>query len=916
MDTRTSGREFSRVAQIGTALAMLCATTASAQTTVLQDRQPVAREADAPQAVPTDAPREARSATGARAEAVASRYAGPPIEIDGALDDAVWLSAQWSRDFLQKDPDIGAVPTQATEVAFAYDADALYIGARMHDTEPDRIVDQVTRRDQGGRADVIVFSFDTYNDRRTAYTFAVTAGGSRSDWYHPQDREYNRDHTFDPVWEARTRMDSTGWTVEARIPFSQLRFNEGADAWGLNMNRWLPSRNEDLYWVVVPRDEPGWSSQMGRLSGLAGIEPHRRLEISPYIAGNVAVTSGALVDRTDPFASTSDFVGRVGADLKYGLGPNLTLDATVNPDFGQVDADPAIVNLSAFETFFPERRPFFTEGSSLLTGSNRPGYFYSRRIGASPHGFAGGDFSDVPDVTTILGATKLTGRLGSGLSIGAVTALTAAESATTYDAGTETFDQVQVEPTTGYGAVRLQQELGENSSTVGFTGTAVARSLGSDDPTRDILGTSAFTGGGDFNLRLDGGTYEVKGHAGLSYVRGSEEAIGSLQRRSARYFQRPDQDHVSFDPARTSLLGGTASLAIEKNAGEHWLWNGGAWIDSPGLELNDLGRLSRADDIQSWAGLTYRETTPGSMFRNYSASVRAQSGWNFGGVDTRTEFNLNLSSQLLNYWSVNLGASHSLDAFDDRRTRGGPLIGRDDFQSVSASIGNNFTSTVRLNFHGFWGNLHHGSDYNVGFDVNFEPTDRLRVSIGPDYSRNTDRRQFYGFRDRSDDRTFGTRYVFSTVEQSEISVPIRLNYAFHPDLSLELWAQPFAASGRFSEFGEVPEARSFDIRRYGTDGTSIEAQVDPEAGRRTYAVADGPDRFTLPDANFNTLSFRSNLVMRWELRPGSTLFLVWQQNLSETSDRGSYVGPGQLFDAFGAPGQNVLAVKMSYWMPM
>lgn len=519
-------------------------------------------------------------------------------------------------------------------------------------------------------------------------------------------------------------------------------------------------------------------------------------------------------------------------------------------------------------------------------------------------------------MATILGATKLTGRLGSGLSVGAVTALTARESATTYDVDTRAFGEVEVEPATGYGAVRLQQELGENGSTLGFTGTAVARSIGDDDPMGNVLGTSAFTGGSDFNLRLDGGTYVVKGHAGLSYVRGSEEAIASLQRRSAHYFQRPDQDHVGFDPTRTSLLGGTASLAVEKNAGEHWLWNAGAWADSPDLELNDLGRLNRADDVQSWAGATYRETTPGSAFRNYSARARAQSGWNFGGIRTQTELQLNLSTQLLNYWSINLGGTHNLDAFDDRRTRGGPLIGRDDYQSINASIGNNFTSTVRLNLNGFWSNLHHGDDFSVGFEATFEPTDRLRVTIGPEYSRFTDRRQFYGFRDRSDDRTFGTRYVFSTVEQSEISVPIRMNYAFHPDLSLELWAQPFAASGRFSEFGEVPEARSFDLRRYGTDGTSIREEADADTGERFYSVTDGPDQFTLPDANFNALSFRSNLVMRWELRPGSTLFLVWQQNLSENSNRGDFVGPGSLLDVFGAPGRNVLAVKMSYWIPM
>ncbi|MFW6039760.1 MAG: DUF5916 domain-containing protein, partial [Gemmatimonadota bacterium] len=881
------GLEFRRALPCAAGLLLLYAASAAAQTTPATAGSKVA---------------VADSRLGASAD----------IDVDGELDEPVWRSARWIDDFRQKDPDIGAAPTQRTEVAFAYDDDALYIAGRMHDTEPHRILDQVTRRDQGGRTDIVLFSFDTYGDRRTAYTFAVTAAGSRSDWYHPRDREYDRDHTFDPIWEAATRLDSTGWTVEARIPFSQLRFNDGVDQWGLNINRWMPGRQEDLYWIVVPREEPGWSSQMGRLAGLSGVQPRRRLEVSPYVAGDLALTSDALVNAADPFASGSEFTGRVGADLKYGIGPNLTLDATVNPDFGQVEADPAIVNLSAFETFFPERRPFFTEGANLLSGGNLPGYFYSRRIGTAPHGAAAGDYREVPDVTTILGAAKLTGRLGSGLSIGAIGALTAPETATTFDTAGGTFGETRVEPTTGYGVVRLQQEVGASRSTFGLMGTAVTRRFSGDDPTRGILATNAFTGGGDFNLRLDGGMYEISGHAGLSYVEGSAGAIESVQRSSAHYFQRPDQNHVNLDPTRTSLLGGTAALRIEKTGGEHWLWNAGVWGDTPELELNDIGRLNRADDLQSWAALTYRETTPGELFRNYSVRVGGQSGWNFGGVRTGTNVNATLNGQFTSYWSANLRVNHDFDAMDDRLTRGGPRMGRAAFQSVSASVSNPNTSSVRVSLGGFWGNMNHGDDYNVSLDVTFYPTDQLRVSLSPEYRRDTNRRQFYDFEDRSDDRTFGTRYVFSTIEQSEISLPIRMNYAFHPELSLELWAQPFAASGRFSEFGELPEAAAFDLRTYGTGGTTIEEAADPESGARFYTVTDGADEFTLPDRNFNRLSFRSNLVMRWELRPGSTLFLVWQQNLSQSTTDGSYVRPGDLLDVFGAPGRNVLALKMSY----
>ena len=849
--------------------------------------------------------------------AMASIYEGPSIKIDGKLDDVVWRSAQWFDDFVQKDPEQGAVPTQRTEVAFTYDEDALYIAARMHDSEPDQILNLVTRRDQGGRADIILFSLDTYGDSRTAYTFAVTAGGVRVDWYHPEDTEYQRDYTFNPVWEADARVDSLGWTAEARIPFSQLRFNEGVETWGLNINRYMPGRNEDIYWVVVPRDETGWSSRMGSLEGMGSVEPKARIELSPYVASDLQVTSSELINGADPFSSTSEFSGRVGADLKMGLGSNLTLDATVNPDFGQVEADPAIVNLTAFETFFPERRPFFTEGNQLLSpGDMIPGYFYSRRIGANPHGFADADFQDRPDVTTIIGAGKLTGRLGSGMSIGALGALTAAENAQTYDITTDSFGETRVEPATGFGVVRVQQEFGEDASTVGFMGTAVTRSFSEDDPTRDFLNSSAFTGGGDFNLRFAGGKYVVRGHAGLSYVSGSQEAIASLQQRSVHYFQRPDQDHVSFDPTRTSLVGGSASLQFEKNGGEHWLYNAGAWADSPNWELNDIGRLGRADDLQTWGGVTYRETNPGSVFRNYSIRLNGSSGWNFGGVQTGRNLSGGAHATFLNYWSANLNINRNFSSQSDRQTRGGPLMGNNPFWGINGRIRNSHSAGIRVGVNGFWGNRNLGDDYSIGFDVSFEPTDQLRVSVGPEYSRFTDRRQFHSSLDRETGTgTFGTRYVFSTIRQSQVSIPIRVNFAFDPDKSLEFWAQPFAASGAFSDFGELPEAQSFDLREYGTDGTSITKRQDVD-GTIYYSVTDGTDAFTLSDRNFNSLSFRSNLVFRWELRPGSTLFLVWQQNLSQFSNDGKFVGAGDLFDTFGSPGSNVLAVKMSYWLPM
>lgn len=855
-------------------------------------------------------------------QALAVEVLDDAIRVDGALDEDIWRSAHWFSDFRQKEPEEGAEPSERTEIAIAFDEHALYVGARLFHSDPSALGAELSRRDDiAPRSETLVVSLDTYRDRRTAYSFAVTAAGARIDWYNREDTEGSRDETFDPVWEARTRIDGDGWTAEMRIPFSQLRFNERPEqTWGLNVNRWIPTKNEDIYWVYVPRDETGWASRFGALQGLDGIRQGRRMELMPYVASDARITSSERVDASDPFADRSEYAARLGADFKMGLGPSLTLNATVNPDFGQVEADPAQVNLTAFETVFDERRPFFTEGAQYLSGNGRAGptYFYSRRIGSSPHGSAPTAYAEAPDQTTILGATKLGGRTPAGLSIGALAALTSAETAETFDPGAGLYDEWKVEPATGFGVLRLQQEVGESASLVGLRATAVRRSFGSDDPTEALLNRQAYTGGGDFLLRMDGGAYEVNGHAGLSYVEGTPEAIARVQGSSAHYFGRPDADYVEYDPARTSLLGWSASLQAAKREGS-LLWNVGGWADSPEWELNDIGLLRKADDIQSWGSVTWRETDPGRLFRRWSVGVRGESGWNFGGVHKNASLGVNAQATLPNWWRMSFYTGRSFATQSDVLTRGGPLMGTPAYSSVELNLLGNESAKLQWGVGGFWGDRMLADDWALAFYFGFQPSDRMRLLVEPRIERFTDRRQYYSTLDReagSADVTFGRRYVFSTVEQSEVSAQLRVNYSFSPDMSVELWAQPFAASGRFASFGELPEARSYDLRLYGTAGTTISEQVDPASGERSWLVTDGAESFELPDWDFHSVSFRSNLVLRWELRPGSTLFVVWQQDLSDESRSSDLARPSDLLDAFGAPGRNVLAVKMSYWLPL
>jgi len=402
---------------------------------------------------------------------------GSAIQFDGRLDEPLWAGAAWIKDFAQKLPHEGAPPSDSMQIAIFYDDDALYVGARMYSRDPSKIQAPLSRRDNTSQADHLWISFDSFHDRRTAYSFGVTASGVRMDWYHATDNEHDGDASWDPVWEARANIDGLGWTTEMRIPFSQLRFNDqSVQVWGFNADHWNPATSEDVFWIPVPSNRTGWSSFMGELVGIEGIQPSRRLEVMPYAAADARFQSNVAAD--DPFNDDTNLGARAGADLKMGLGPNITLDATVNPDFGQVEADPAVVNLSAFEVFFDERRPFFTEGSRLLRG-NGPSYFYSRRIGASPTCNIGADFVQCPNNATILGAAKITGRLQRGMSLGALGAVTAREAAGTYDLTTGEFGRVVIAPPTGFGVARVQQEFGASTSIVGVTFATCNGSTGS-----------------------------------------------------------------------------------------------------------------------------------------------------------------------------------------------------------------------------------------------------------------------------------------------------------------------------------------------------------------------------------------------------------------------------------------------------
>ncbi|HKP76135.1 MAG TPA: DUF5916 domain-containing protein, partial [Longimicrobiaceae bacterium] len=747
---------------------------------------------------------------------------------------AAWAGAQPATGFVQRAPDPGAGAAYRTEARILYDGAAVYVALRMFDPHPDSIAAPVGRRDLSGvSSDWARVTLDSYHDRRTAFSFAVNPAGVQADALHSGDT--GQDPGWDAVWEAAARVDGDGWTAEFRIPLSQLRFGvsdttaAGAgQVWGLQLTREVARRSEVDDWSPVRPERSGFVSQFGELTGLRGLRPVRRLEVLPY---TVARVTRAPLQSGNPFYHRNDALGDVGADLKYGLTSNLTLTATVNPDFGQVEADPSEVNLTAFESFFAERRPFFTEGSDIFsfnvafpyyvrsTGFGNDMPFYSRRLGRTPQAPNpdGAVFSDRPDATRILGAAKVSGKTANGWSLGLIDALTAREQVRWMD-GT-TARSATIEPPTNYLVARAIKDFRGGNSAIGGIATAMERSLDTD-PRLSFLTRDAYLAGLDGRHRFAGGNYELSGAVLGTRVSGSAAAIAGIQTRAGHYFQRPDAPHLTYDSTRTSLTGWLANAKLEKVGGEHWRGGLYAHARSPGLEMNDVGFQRSTDWILQGVWLGYGQFTPQGAFRSWTLSVNGWNGWNFGGERLTTGFNLNGNGNLRNNWGFWFGSDNELKALRTDVLRGGPAFVGPAYSSFNGGI---YSDDRRV----LSGDLHvsrfrewetAGSSYGVGTAATLRPSSRLRLTVGPDYSKSRDPWSYVA---QPTDAGGGTHYVFANIDQTTVSLTTRLDYAFTPRLTMELYAQPFVATGRYGAFEEVvaPRARRFDDRfhRFGSE---------------------------------------------------------------------------------------------------
>ncbi len=845
----------------------------------------------------------------------ASRAGDSVPVIDGLLGETAWDRAVWEGGFVQRDPYEGREPSEPTTFKILYDEKFVYVGIRARDSKAAAIEKRLSRRDQAG-GDTVTIGFDSLYDRLTAFVFSVNAAGVKSDQLmvnNGQSSNGEEDMSWDPIWETAVSTDDKGWSVEMRIPLSQLRFGAKEEQiWGLQVRRLLFRANETSEWQPIPRNAPGFVHMFGDLTGLEGLAAPHQVEIMPYAVGSLL---SARAVPGNPFATGSDQRLMGGLDGKLGVTSDLTMNFTVNPDFGQVEADPSVVNLTAYETFYQEKRPFFVEGRNifdyrLMSGDGDfadDNLFYSRRIGRYPQLSPAVDgYMDMPAATTILGAFKLTGKTKSGFSIGVLESVTARERAATFLAGAE--DNVVVEPLTNYLALRAQKDWNAGATVLGAMLTAVNRER--DGGAYDALHRAAYSGGIDFSHSWGNRNYYLSFKAIASHVRGTEEAILNTQISSVHYFQRPDAGYLSVEPGRMSLSGTGGNFEIGKQGGGRWMYMAGVTWRSPELELNDTGYLRQTDVIMPFAWAGYRITEPFGPFRQFNVNFNAWGGFNFGGENIFKGGNVNFNLNLKNYWYVGFGYNPQGSTLSSSALRGGPSLFWPSGDSTWFYIQTDSRKKTRFSLSGNTSRRGDGdmTSWNVTPSLTVIPSSAFQVSLAPSYSRYHSILQYIGT------RSFGeeTRYIFGTIDQETLSVTLRLTYCLTPDLTVQYYGMPFVSAGAYRDFKRIMNSRSKDaeerFRLYGEN-----AVLNSVAS--TYQVDENGDgavdySFGAPDFNFR--QFRSNLVLRWEYIPGSALYVVWSQGRTGFRPVGSFDFSRDLDGLFDTHPENVFLVKFSY----
>jgi hypothetical protein len=850
-----------------------------------------------------------------------------PVSLDGALTDSAWQGAPGITRLVQSQPLEDAAATESTWVWIAYDDEALYVAARMWDSHPDSIIAPYFRRDDFVPSDFAGVILDPFNDHRTGYEFVITPSGAIMDATMANDGE--EDASWDGVWEGRVRRDPQGWTCEMRIPFSQLRFAPGErQVWGVNFARNIARRAEKSFVVIKPKAESGFQSRFPHLVDIEGVKAGRTVELSPYVTGKAEY----LVRPTgDPFNDGSRYTPTVGGDLRTSLGSNLTLNATVNPDFGQVEVDPAIVNLSDVESFYQEKRPFFTENSRVFSfgadgpndswGMNwpQPTFFYSRRIGRAPQGGVppASDpdatvFADVPMATHILGAAKLTGRPAPGWNFGTLQALTSRERAKVWTDGFES--RTEIEPLTWYGMVRGQREFKDGRNGLGLLSTLAQRRFGDGGVLENDLNRQSLMAGLDGWHFLDPKKgWVLSGWSALSRVAGTVERMQTLQRDPRHYFQRPDAGYLGVKDV-PSLTGFAGRLSLNKQEG-NVAFNSAVGVLDPKFDVSDLGYQSYADLVNAHVMTGYKWTKANRWQTESRLCGYLASNWDFGGEWVWSEVGATGHITFVNNHKLDAMADWFPEATANRQTRGGPRM----LRRAAGDLGLHYDTDENRRLQ---------SCTNAGIEVTpatdsygayvtpalaWKPSPRLYLSFGPTLERNVVDAQYVTSVEAPTGEVpadfGGRRYVFARLDQTTVAASIRLNVTFTPNLSLQTYVQPYISAGAYTDFKELARAGSYEFIHYGPD-----AVASPEG--MTVTPAGGGTPFAFGDPSFNFKSLRGNAVLRWEYRPGSVLYFVWTQERSDEEALGDLRFGSSTRRLFDAQADDIFLVKATYYLDL
>ncbi len=830
-------------------------------------------------------------------------------KIDGLLDEACWLEGEWTGDFRQQMPAEGAAPSQKTRFKILYDNENIYVAIQAYDNEPEKTDRQMARRDERA-GDMVGVNFDSYYDHRTGFEFNLSAAGCKIDLILTND---NMDLNWNPIWDGKVGQMDSGWVAEMQIPLSQLRYgNKEAQVWGLHTWRWINRNRESDHWNLIPRDNAGELYYFGELHGLTNLPNVRRVEFMPYTVGKIKTYPK---EEGNPYADGFDPSVSFGLDGKFGIGSNFTVDYTINPDFGQVEADPSELNLTAFETYYDEKRPFFIEGRNIFEYSYDDNQlFYSRRIGHAPlyePETETGEYLDQPENTSILGALKLTGKTSKGMSVGIVESITQREYAEI--SSPEGDYKMVAEPLTNYFVGRVQQDINKSNTMVGGMITSTYRDINHD--YLNHISRSAVTGGVDFRHYLKNKTFSIDFKALVSQIKGSPEAITGLQQESSRYYQRPDAPHLKLDTTASRLTGHGGILEFSKGANGNWRYGIGTHWRSPGMELNDLGFQNTADEIWEGQMVGYVENTPKGIFRLYEISLAEINFWNFGGEYLYSVLELEAEALFTNKWGMDVNFERVGRILNTSLLRGGPGVythGETD-QEYRISTDESRNLSLSMEYENSFSDDKVSHRHEFGPEINWKVTTSLELSSEFSISKSVNNLQYV----QNDELVEQGRYLLGKLDRKTYEITFRFNYAISPEFTIQYYGSPYITMGQYSDFKSLADPDTKDPAEVFHTYTSSELTYNSDT--RTYSLYDGVNpepELTFANPDFNFREFRSNLVARWEYRPGSVLYLVWTHNRTSseyvTNDDLGY----NFSSLFKEPAENVFLVKFSYWFSL